>query len=421
MYDFFDLVSNILTEEDAATNTGTKTVLQPWLNDILKKHNELFGTTINIDDLSTGNNIITALKASYASEQVALQNIEYIRLLDFFQQLYNQIKDKPTTWPEFVKAVNTDTFAEFGQKYLQSIKDLNQDSRIQWDVADAKIRKAWNQAQTAADKMAAVALSTYNASSVIDAVNKIVSRRIDTYTKVTKLKKFSAIAPFSNLITDVFTNPEQYASGAKKYPSDFEAADQFYFKDLIGVALAAKEFYATEITKLKLQQLETSSLQKSHNRFKDILNELSSAEIAAGGRRVYTPPTQQQQQQQQQNTQTSQQIDKNIQNKIYQEALNDTKNRISFLKGGRVQYEIVDGQGKSTGVIKTIDPSKYTVGNIRKIETTEAKTLIAALEKISMYVSKEKEGAGGRLQSAQQALAGIAGLGGVGDIYGGVR
>jgi len=417
MFNFQQLVSSIIFEEEATSNNTLPSQPQPWLNEILKKHNDLFGNTVNLTDAATGNTIFSALKASYASEQTALSNIGIIRLLDFFQQLYDMLPaPKPDTWTKFINKINVSTgqIAEFGQQYLNGIKQLTQDKKIQWDVASGKIRKAWQQAQSAGDKQAAVALNTYNNKSVIDTVQSIVNKRIDVFKRLGRLK--GPFRPFGVLIEDIFKTPELYTSGQKKYTNDFDAVDDLYIKDLITVALAAKEFYATEITNLKLQQLETSSLQKFNKRFKDILNELSSAEISAGKRRVYIPPTQQTQSQQT-NKEQQKQVNKDVQEKVYQKALKDEINRINFLWGQPISYNTIDLQtGEKTGE-RTTNPDQYTIGNIQKMETTEAANLIKALQSIALYIRKSV-GAGERLKYASQAVGALASFGGA-SLYGG--
>lgn len=423
MFNFSNAVNSILLEQDPpAQDQGTEQTqvnaapaqTQPWLNGVLKKHNDLFGTTVNLTDVAVGNAIFSALKASYASEQTALNNIGTIRLLDFFQQLYDVLPaPKPSTWPDFIKKINVPTgeIADFGQKYFDGIKNISQDRRVEWDVATGKIRKAWQQAQSAGDKLAAVALNTYNNESVIDTVQSIVNKRISVITRISKLK--NPKTPFGRLIEDIFKQPEQYAAGQKKYSSDFEAVDDLYIRDIIKIALAAKEFYASEITNLKLQQQVQDSFAGFSELIDMLLNEYDP--LPSRYRNMDLNPQQQTSQAKpkrqrdykaeyarrkelkaqragQQNQ--PQQIDKRVQEQIYQKALNDVPNRVNFLQGIPVQYSVVNPQsGEDTGQLLAVDPKQYTIGNIQKIETTEAKNLVTALQNIAQYV-KKKPGAG---------------------------
>jgi hypothetical protein len=435
MFNFTNLVSDILLEEDPGQQQTSAAQKQPvaWLNDILKKHNDLFGSTVDINDASTGNNLINALKATYTSEDAALSLINIIRLLDFFQQMYDLFpsNSKPGIWDKFISEINKDgdnTFANFGRSYYQNIKGLTQDTRTQWDVAHAKIRKGWLQAQNVMDKQAAAALDTYNNKNVIPAVETMIKRRMDTYARFLKLKNYSALEPFSNLITEIFKAPQDYASGKKKTPASFEAVDQLYVRDIVDVALAGKEFYATEITKLKTQQLQTSSWNKFNKFINNLLQEdqpvPSPYNLQQQNQRQSQQQSQQQNQQQsqQQNQQQSQQIDKTIVNRIYQNVLNNTEQRIIFLSGGGATYSIVDAQGNDTNIVKRIDSNQYIISNIRKMETQEAKNLIKALQKISLYNKQErKKEPSGRMAAAGELASALAGLGGVGDIYGSVR
>lgn len=423
--DFKNLVSGILVEAEPNQdqNTNTANVQIPsWLQQIINKHKELFDKEITDADMQT---LFSIVQKPNVSEQDALNNIGVIRILDVLQQLYNQSpKPKPTTWTEFKNKLSGKEFEMRGIEILNRVKTLTPEQRAQWPVEDGEVLKAWNMAQAAGDKLAAIALNNFNNKSVLETVQGIINNRINVFTRVAKLK--NPKTPFTNLITDIFKQPEPYLSGQKKYSSDFEAVDDLYIKDIIKIAIAAKEFYAAEITKLKLQQPVQDSINGFSNLISLLLGEetvgssssyrsgfeninwsgqkqkqgMSQAEKQAqanriranvGKTRAGTQSSKFGQQQQQQDQ--PQQIDKKIQEQIRQKALEDITNRINFLQGKPIQYSIVDTEGKDTDNIQTTDPKQYIIGNIQKMETTEAQNLIRALQAIALY-TKKKPGAG---------------------------
>lgn len=421
MFDFRDIVTSILLEEDPAP-TGSSTTpqqtnniatpsqkLPDWFNNILKKHNEAFGTNITATDLQTLWAVVAG--KNYLADRDAAANIDKIRLLDLLYILRASVKNlgEVKDWNRFVSYLNSTYPKADGEALYKEVANITPATKSQWPIKDASVNRAYQKALADGDKMASVALETYDQNNVVGAVQEMIKKRIGVFTRIAKLK--DPITPFGDLVLDIFKQPEPYLSGQKKYTSDFEAVDDLYIKDIIKIALAAKEFYASEIAKLKMQQLETSSLN-SFNRFVGNLLEvrqLSQTPRNIRRRENYAAKKSQQQTQ----NEPTQEFNKELFDKLYDEALKDYANRLKFLQGTSVTYNIVDNDNKVVGQGQT-DPKKYIIGNIKKMESTEAQNLINALRAIAQY-TKKGLGAGeaaGRLAGAASALR--VGMGPVG-------
>lgn len=207
-------------------------------------------------------------------------------------------------------------------------------------------------------------ISEYGNNFVIVAVQQIVKKRIDFFTRLSKLK--SPVTPFTNLIYDVFRYPLEYKSGAKKFTSDFKEVDGFYIRDLIDIALAARDFYGAEITGLKTEGTGVSP------------------------------------------------------DSILETAISNNSNsiagKIAFLSGQPMKYKKVDNAGKEIDPEIELENTNYTVNAIMRIKTTEAQKLVGLLSKFAEY-ERTKPGAGERLKYATQAASSIAGFGGA-KLYG---
>jgi hypothetical protein len=343
---------------------------------------------------------------------------------------------------------------------IKSKLNLNPTTRNQWDLTNKSVIDLKNRSEKLAGQRGADTLqSEYGNDSVINAVQEIVKKRISFFTRIAKLKNPSA--PFTNLILDVFKYPEQYDSGAKKFTSDFEAVDKLYISDLIKIAKAAKQFYASEIANLKLippQTQQNASLNlfdlwvgeilseankieirninnvnyftikddkgnvKFNDTEKNVLNRARQIDktITSLGllkqrgdvvRQLFQQPsrstsTQTPQKPQGTPSQTPQQSQQ-ILNTLKQNALSDKEipNRIAFLSGQPIKYVSVDPKtGKDTNVVNDLDTKKYTVKFISSLKTNEAKVLIDTLNSVASY-SKSRMGAGELIKKTGQALA----------------
>jgi hypothetical protein len=424
MFDFKKLVSSILLEQQ-------NNILES-LQKILKKHDELDYSNNKFANNDTALNSVYTFVAgkNYVADSDVKNNLSDVRVIDILQRLYDATPDRTTykSWGDFKNFLSQTYTDATNQRFLDILNDyqkilpsLTLTNKEDWPILHVQVKRAYDNTLKEVASLGERALEAdpeLSNSSVVEAVQKIVNRRIGVFTRVANLK--SPKQPFTNLINDIFKTPELYLSGSKEYSSDFAAIDQLYIQDLIKVAIAAKEFYAAEVTRLKTQSSEQTNLESVIPKLvKNILNELSSADIAAGRRRTYTPPSQQTNRQQNQRTGS---ISPSIMKQLKDKALQDVRNRMNFLTGIPVQYNIVDSNGRDTNQTGVIDSSKdYNIGGILKLQTPEAQNLIKALGAIALY-TKKKPGAGEIISQKVQALSNlgqsIASFGGA-KLYGG--
>ena len=434
MFNFTDIVSHILLEQ-------ANSPLPIWFNRILEKYDKLNFTDIKItNNDSVLSDIYTKVagKPNVAQQDIR-ENIQFVGIYDLLRRLYTETtdKNKAKTWNDFKTQLdsgsNVNRYEQICNNDWNLIKDLTEENKNDWPIQNVQVKNAYDAATKEIANLGEKALqsdTTLKNNNVIGAVQEIVNRRIGVFTRIGKLK--NPKRPFNNLIQDIFKTPELYLSGSKKYSSDFQAIDELYIKDLINIALAAKNFYASEIAKLKLPQLETSSLNSFDCFVANILKEetppwlqgpsavqgqqqtppqpavdraqllrnMAQNRRAIRSSRYNEPPIQQQQ-----NPQNQQQLQR-LQKQLYDVALDDILNRINFLAGKSVNYKLVDMQGKETGEQQTTDPKLYTVGSIMQNQSNEAKKLIEELGKIAQY-TKKKVGAGEIVSKAAGALGAL--------------
>jgi len=446
MFNFTDIVSDVLLEQ-------VNPSLPAWFNRILEKYDKLNFTDIKItNNDSVLSDIYTKVagKPNVAQQDIR-ENIQFVGIYDLLRRLYTETtdKNKAKTWNDFktqlVNGSNVSRYEQICNNDWSLIQNLTEENKSDWPIQNVQVKNAYDAATKEIANLGEKPLqgdTTLKNNNVIGAVQEIVNRRIGLFTRIGKLK--NPKRPFNNLIQDIFKTPELYLSGSKKYSSDFEAIDELYIKDLINIALAAKNFYASEIAKLKLPQLETSSLNSFDCFVANILKEetppwLQGPSAVQGQQQTPPQPTVDRAQLlrnmaqnrrairssryneppiQQQNPQNQQQLQR-LQKQLYDVALDDISNRINFLAGKPVNYKLVDIQGKETEEQQTTDPKMYTVGNIMQNPSNEAKRLIEELGKIAQY-TKKKAGAGERLKSFGQAASALMGFSGQ-SLYGGPR
>jgi len=435
MFNFTDIVSNILLEQ-------TNPQLPIWFNRILEKYDKLNFTDTKVTNNDTVlSDIYTKVagKPNVAQQDIR-DNIQFVGIYDLLRRLYTETSDKSKakTWSDFktqlVSGLNVSRYEQICNNDWRLIQNLTEENKNDWPIQNVQVKNAYDAAIKEIASLGEKALQAdpeLSNSSVVDAVQKIVNRRIGTFARIAKLK--NPKTPFKNLINDIFRTPELYLSGSKKYSSDFAAIDQLYIQDLIKVAIAAKEFYAAEVTRLKTQTSKQTNLENINlHGFAKLVNKML---VEDQPRSSWLPSTQRQQQTQQppqnstqqnqtqQNQQTGS-ISPSIIKQLKDKALQDVRNRMNFLTGIPVQYTIVDQNGKDTDRTGVMDSSKnYNVGGILKIQTPEAQNLIQTLGAIAQY-TKKKPGAGERmlqrgkaLQGAAQAAWGMSGQ----SLYGGPR
>jgi hypothetical protein len=462
MFNFTDIVSNVLLE---AAVTGAP----DWLNEIIKQHDILFKTNISENDLQTAFN---KSGPGYVAQQEIPNVQSFIRLIAVLNNLYKNSKtNKPTDLATFYSTFPDDiNNPKATQNILNdTIKKFN--NKSDWTIAkfDSGLADIYDKWLGVADQQAKVALETYNNDYILPATQKIITKRTSFFDRIARLK--SPTQPFTNLIVDVFKYPEEYISGTRKVTQDFpDIVDNLYVTSLFNVGLAAKNFFAAEITRLKTE------------------NNTNNSQNNPPSQQQTNNQQQQQQQQQtgnqnQQQTQTSQgniprttvprgssgvstrttyanaglnlfdtyfnsvliqegpvgqavQFLRNVGGatkaaslspikqfpEVFKKVFKDNANLMNFVTGKPVQYKRVNANGKEIsgpGSTGTTDPKNYLIGNISKMETTEAVELIKALRSVAEYTRKGI-GAGERLKYAGQAASALMGFSGQ-SLYGGPR
>jgi hypothetical protein len=447
MFNFTDIVSDVLLE--AAVNAAPD-----WLNEIIKQHDILFKTNITPADLETAFGSAREPRI----DQKDIPNIQsFVRLVAVLKYILNQVKPpKPTTLQQFYdKFPGTDTNS-IENKEATKVKSFT--NKTDWSIAayDQLLANTHQDWLGVADQQAKVALEIYNNDYILPATQKIITKRTSFFDRIARLK--SPTQPFTNLIVDVFKYPEEYISGTRKVTQDFpDIVDNLYVTSLFKVGLAAKNFFAAEITRLKTEN-NTNNSQNNPPSQQQTNNQNQQQQTGN-----------QNQQQNQQQTQTNNLINPNqefsdslnlfdtyinsvliqegpvgravqfIRNvggatkaaslspikqfpEVFRKTFEDNANLMNFVTGKPVQYKRVDANGKeisgpdSTG---TTDPKNYLIGNISKMETTEAVELIKTLRSVAEYTRKGI-GAGERLKYAGQAASALMGFSGQ-SLYGGPR
>ena len=453
--DFTDIVSDILLE-------GEVTGAPKWLNEVIKQHDNLFKTNISDNDLQTAFN---KSGPGYVAQQ-EIPNIQsFIRLIAVLNNLYKNSKtNKPTDLTTFYN-----TFPDTGDsKAIQNIltdtiKKFN--NKSDWTIAkfDSGLADIYDKWLGVADQQAKVALETYNNDYILPATQKIITKRTSFFDRIARLK--SPTQPFTNLIVDVFKYPEEYISGTRKVTQDFpDIVDNLYVTSLFNVGLAAKNFFAAEITRLKTenntnnsqnnsppqQQTNNQNQQQTGNQNQQQTQtsqgDISRTTVPRGSSGVSTRTTYTNAGLNLFDTYFNSvliqegpvgqavQFLRNVGGatkaaslspikqfpEVFKKTFKDNANLMNFVTGKPVQYKRVDANGKeisgsdSTG---TTNPENYSIVNISKMETTEAVELIKALRSIAEYTRKGV-GAGERLKYASQAVGALASFGGA-SLYGG--
>jgi hypothetical protein len=475
---FRDLVSDILVEQqplDATAapantaETGT-TALPPWFIDILKEFDRIQGSDYAVTNNETKLKEIfqKAAKQRLSVPDVKAVGLPYAFILELLHTLWVSMPDHTSnvkTWETFVSKLNEkkliSKLISKGDTIKNQWKEVQEGAQLNAsNIGNADIKNIYEAVMKEVASLGEKALqgdSELSNSSVIDAVQKIVNRRIGVFTRIAKLK--NPKQPFTNLITDIFKTPELYLTGSKKYSSDFAAIDQLYIQDLIKIAIAAKEFYAAEVTRLKTQtpnsnnktsneddlvsnmqqgqvdqatttddgwEVVASSLNLYDKFVNSILTEMpvSSYTTSTGAfdqskyntwfdqklKQAGQEPESERVKQlaQQQPEQQSKGINPSVIKQLKDKALQDVPNRMNFLTGIPVQYIVVDENGKDTDQKGVIDSSKeYNVGGILKMQTPEAQNLIQALGLIAQY-TKKRPGAGEIAGKAVGALGALS-------------
>jgi hypothetical protein len=412
MVNFKEIV-NLILEADT---------IPSWFDDILNKHANLFKIA-KVTEQDLKNVFFPLLDEPNIPEQLFLNIYQNKRILDFLQTLYDNLPAQPQNWDEFKTKLSDSTVEKIGKSFpVQKYQN-----KSDWKLTNKKILKAGQAAEKVADSKSEIALNNYADKSILDTVQAMINKRVDFFTRVAKLK--SPTAPFTNLIKDVFSHPEDFLSGSKKYTGDFEGIDNFYIDNLIDVALASKNFFASELTKLKLSQIQTAGLDLLNSVNGQFLSEQPTIRggtaTTSGGVVVPAGYNTQQQNTTPSTSTPPTSTDVNIIKKVKNKVLSDVSARLNFLSGKSVNYNLSDvntGEDKVPIEIRTTDPKNYSIGRIMELvkkdgsKNPEAVNLINALKGVSQHI-KKKTGASERLKYASQAASALASFGGA-KLYG---
>lgn len=471
--DFRDLVSDILVEQDPSPVTQQLATPPNWFTDAISAYKSRQGTEYPVDDNKLQNIFSVAIKRPSQSD-VKQIGLPYIHIHELIHDTWKALDghSKINKWNEYLTELVENKTTVAAQKIATDLTarwKQQQGGMNKEDIISGEFNNLYDKNINEIASLGEKALQgdgELSNSSVIDAVQKIVNRRIGVFTRMAKLK--SPKQPFTILINDIFKTPELYLTGSKKYSSDFAAVDKLYISDLIKVAIAAKEFYADEVVKLKTQPPEQSpddpqgrlpgfentslnlydtfvnsvlvemalrsnaqvgrdiasgaqapvrvmgtkypggpfSSQEYNRQFDDKLRQAGQEPESYRNQEIGQEPSQQQ---------ASKTINTSIIKQLEDKALQDIPNRIRFLTGMPVQYLVVDETGKDTQQKGVIDSSKeYNIGNILKINSTKSQNLINALGSIAQY-SKTRLGAGEMASRTAGALGALrTGIGPVG-------
>jgi hypothetical protein len=382
-----------------------------WFNEVLNKHESLFGPVITDEDLS---DFFDLLDDATIPDQKGLELLSKIRIFDFMKSLYDNMNPKPKDLNTFKTALAEPSLKSVADSL--KINQLNSQNKNNWTVKNQNVIDLKQRAEVLADKQSVSSFSTYENMSILSALQEIINKRISVFSRVANLK--NPAQPFNKLIIDIFKTPEQYLSGQKKYSSDFEAVDKMYITDVIDIAIAAKDFFASEISRLKMTPetqdtpqtpepqespvpAEVFRMGDSLNSFENLVNSVLLNELnikqsfnnikqkALDWEKYYLAKPEV----------------KERYKRMKETLKQDEANYINFISGKPIQYKLVDpNTGNVLKQIKTTDPSQYTLGKIDDLKTAESKKLIDSIKKLTTYV-RSKLGAGELMRKTGSAIA----------------
>lgn len=414
MVNFEQLVKNVLLNE-GITNI-------PWFDELLTKHDKLkYGSAISEQDLS---DFFDLLDDSKISETQELSYRGKLRVLDIMKYLYKKIQNKPKDLQTFLSQL--DTFEK--DPNLTKIKSLTK--KTDWNFLTPEIKELEQRIEKlAGQKGADTLISEYGNDFIIPAVQRIVKKRVDVFTSLARLQPPSK--PFNSLILDVFKYPQQYKSGTKKYTSDFEEVDKFYIDNLIEIALAAQNFYVSEMARIKLSPEQLGGFLESFTLWVgSILNEAEIPSALQAGlaraNKISSQPAQQTVNKdhvlkniaaskfaRQSSNFNNKQISPQVVEDLKQKELQNIPNKILYFSGQPIKFKkfkvVNPNEIQETDKEITITPLK--VSQISKLKTPEAMALTQALSRVAEY-TKKKPGVGERMkQLGSAADAAMAAMG----------
>lgn len=396
MLKFTDLVSEILLEA----------VTPDWYRDVITRFREVTGATTVLDTVPpTGDLLKTlqiAVKGDVGNVSPRQISINLLSIFDLFVALTE------TSWGKQFKKTSGSTVEGF----ITNCPGYNDPEIGQiinnWTSADALIWSDYSpltrngsevqrKAQGEVDVLGKVALQTLNNQTILGATQAIVAKRVSALEAISSLR----FGKFENVIKDIFNRLPGYVSGSIKVSKDFDKlVDDLYIADIYSIAAYSAFFYDSEVDRLSTATQTTPSetspeteqetivaslnLFDKHKNASFIKEESTAAALAAALAATGVTAA----------------VINYIKKRPYDPAF------INFIEKGIINTKINKQEIKSNIV--------YTIEEIQKIQTQEARQLIQKLQNIAQY-TKKRPGAGEIIGKAAGALGALrVGMGPVG-------
>jgi len=235
-FSFQNLVESLLFE--AVPETAPD-----WYKDVFnhfKKYTNTNDDPTKLPDPGSDLFNIISVGISSGSINTGVIPLTYIPIVDLFRLLKNASGGAGNNVNSFIKAVNkTDKVKNVIDNFLKT--DI-----VNYKPQDKDVVQYARKMNDAIDIAAKAALSTYNNKSIVDAVNEMVKKRTNAWTRISALRNPWG-SPFQNFIREILLNPQQYAGGTKKIPGDFtQIVDSLYVQSLIRIGVTAQEYYKSK-------------------------------------------------------------------------------------------------------------------------------------------------------------------------------
>ena len=241
MLNFKQLVESLLLETVGPLTilgAGPRDATNGWVYLLLDEHQARFPNATNIPDLNK--KVAECFSQTLKNPPRPSKNsvracLPLERLYDIFATIRNQTSYNGALDANSFLANSSVTVA--GNGFANAIKNSPD-----WEVTGIT-KTAYDSLINERDLLAKAALETYYSLSILNAVNQIVKKRSDAFTRIASLRN-PFTSGFAKLIEDALLNPEQYASGNKKVTNDFkEIVDDLYFKQILQVGITAKTLF----------------------------------------------------------------------------------------------------------------------------------------------------------------------------------
>jgi len=392
MFNFTDIVSDLLLEAEAPN----------WYKDVINRFRETTGASAITDVVPpTGDLLKTlqiAIKGDVGNVSPKQISINLLSIFDLFVAL------SETNWGKQLRKSSTQTIESFitnpdgGYNNLETGQIINT-----WIAGDVHLwteyspitrngNEVQRKAQGETDVLGKVALQTLSNQTILGATQAIVAKRISALEAISTLR----FGNFGNLIRDIFNRLPGYVSGSIKVTKDFDnLVDDLYVADIYSIAAYSAFFYDSEIDRLKGVNTSNQTTQNINDskaiQHTSLIKEESTVAVMAAALAA---------------TGLTAAIINTIKKRPYDPGF------MNFVEKGVISYK-TDTQQTVNGDIK------YTIGEILKIQTPEARQLIQKLQNIAQY-TKKTPGAGERLGYVKQAGQAAWGMSGQ-SLYGGPR